>query len=61
MNVRPFTFFGLDFIAVCEKSMMPKFVVGKELATFSVAAPIRKPLATIRSYFWRASDERFGT
>ena len=41
--------------------MIANFTFGKLLATFSVASAIRKPFATIRSYFWRASDERFGT
>ena len=41
--------------------MIAKFVFGNAFATLAVASPIRKPTAITRSYFWRASDERFGT
>jgi hypothetical protein len=45
LNSRPWTFFGLLFIADCGESMMANFVVGKALATFSVALAMRKPTA----------------
>jgi hypothetical protein len=51
----------LPFINCCEESMIAKFVCGNAVATFCVASPMRKPTAITRSYFWRASDVRFGT
>ena len=41
--------------------MIANFVFGNCLATFSVASAIRKPTAITRSYFCRASVDRFGT
>ena len=41
--------------------MIAKFVCGNDLATLAIASPIRKPTPITRSYFWRASVERFGT
>jgi hypothetical protein len=55
------TFLGLLFMSACAESMIANVLVGNAFATFSVAAAIRNPLATMRSYFWRASDVRFGT
>ena len=52
---------GLPLSAPEGKSTIAKFVCGNDLATLAVASPIRKPTATTRSYFWRASDDRFGT
>jgi hypothetical protein len=51
----------LLFIAAAEESMIANFCCGKDFATVSVASAMRKPTATTRSYFWRASDERLGT
>jgi hypothetical protein len=61
LNSRPLTFFGLLFIAACEESMIANFVSGTALATFSVAPPSGSRRRSTRSYFWRASDVRFGT
>ena len=48
-------------MAVAGKSMIANLVFGNDFATVSVASAMRKPFATIRSYCWRASAERFGT